>query len=177
MRHAMPLALIICLAAAATLVLATLPQLPDPVATHFGSGQRADGWMSRNSYRLYMLSFTLGFPTLMALLIGGLPRAFPRWTNIPHRDYWLAPARRGRTFDFLLNHGCRLGCLMTVMIAGLHYTIVVAHRSTPPTLPLALFLPLLGLFALGFVIWINALYRRFRRPHERYSSGMGLPMA
>lgn len=173
----MTIALLLCLAAVAALVVGTLPQLPDPVATHFGADQRADGWMLRAGYRAYMLSFTLGFPALMVMLIGWLPRALPRWTNIPHRDYWLAPTRRARTFDFLLSHACRLGCLMTLMIAGMHYAIVVAHRSQPPTLPLALFLPLLGLFAVGFVVWINALYRRFRRPHERHSSGMGLPMA
>lgn len=173
----MPVVFLVCLLAAALFVHVTAAQLPEAVATHFGAGNLADGWMTRAGYRWYMLAFTVVFPLFLVVLIGGLPRVFPRAVNIPHRRYWLAPARRRATLDFLLRHGCSLGCLIELMIVGTHLAILDAHRREPPTLSLALFLPLLGLFAVGFVAWIGALYRRFRRPHERYSSGMGLPMA
>jgi uncharacterized membrane protein len=164
MRWHPPIALVILIIAAAVFVFITAAQLPDPVATHFGAGSRADAWMTRDGYRLYVIVFLVAFPTMVALLIGFLPRLFPRWTNIPNRDYWLAPERQAASMRFLFAHGYWLGCLIVLMIAGVHYAILEAHRRVPPMLPLAIFLPMMGGFLLGVAIWIGVLYRRFRKP-------------
>ena len=65
------------LVATAAFVLATTPGLPDRVGTHFGPGGGADGWMTRDGYRLYMLAFVLLFVPFIVAMVGVLPRALP----------------------------------------------------------------------------------------------------
>ena len=49
---------LICLAVfAVVFVIYTTRYLPDLVATHFGGDNRANGWMSREGYLLFMLAF------------------------------------------------------------------------------------------------------------------------
>ena len=158
------IALAILVIVATTFVFGTSGQLPEAVATHFGTGNHADAWMTRVGYRWTMLFFLVAFPLLIAFLVGFLPRLFPRGTNIPNRDHWLAPERQAASMRFLFAHGCWLGCLNVLMIAGVHYTILEAHRSAPPILPLSLFLMMMGGFLLGVVVWIGVLFRRFRKP-------------
>ena len=85
----------VCLVvAAAAFVFSTIDQLPETVATHYGAGGRANGWMTRSGYLLFMMVFLLGFSTLVSFLIGFIPHKLPRLTNIPNRGYWLAEERR-----------------------------------------------------------------------------------
>jgi uncharacterized membrane protein len=144
-------------------VLSTVDQLPEMVATHYRFDGRADGWMTRTGYLLFMMGFTLGFAALIAFLIGFLPRRWPHLTNIPNREYWLAEPRREDSVQFLSAHGWWLACLLVLLFAGVHYAILISHRSQPPNLPLSVFLPLLSGFFIGFVIWIMALHRRFHK--------------
>ena len=87
------------LAAVVWFIVATTQALPDPVATHFGFGYFANGWMTRDGYLRFMLAFATVLPVVIVAMIGWLPRVFPRGINIPHRDLWLAPERRGATLD------------------------------------------------------------------------------
>src|SRR5206468_189675 len=87
----------VCLVvAAAAFVFSTIDQLPDTVATHYGAGGRANGWMTRSGYLLFMMVFLLGFSTLVSFLIGFIPHKLPRLTNIPNRraclDRYVLPA-------------------------------------------------------------------------------------
>jgi serine/threonine-protein kinase len=159
-----PLALFAAaMAATAAFVVATTPALPPTVATHFGGGGLADGWMTRDGYRLFILFFVVVLPLGMVAALGWLPRARPGWINIPNRDYWLAPERRDATADYLLGHACWLGVLMVALIAGIHYALLAANAQTPPRLSTPLFVALLLGFFLGLGLWIAALYRRLRR--------------
>jgi uncharacterized membrane protein len=164
MRRYPPIVLAIFIIAATMFVYTSTERLPDLIATHFGAGNRADAWVTRDDYRLTLIAILVAFPMLMALLMGFLPRRFPRWTNIPNREYWLAPERQTESVRFLFAHGCWLGCLIVLMIVGAHYAILAAHRSAPPMLPLAVFLPMIVGFLLSVVVWIGIFYWRFRRP-------------
>jgi len=152
----------VCLVvAAAAFVFSTIDQLPETVATHYGAGGRANGWMTRSGYLVFMMVFLLGFSTLVSFLIGFIPHKLPRLTNIPNRGYWLAEERREGSLQFLSSHGWWLGCLIVLLSGSMHYAILEAHHSQPPALPLAVFLPASGGFLFGVLVWIVMFYRRF----------------
>lgn len=156
---------LICMAVfAVVFIIYTTRYLPDPVATHFGAGNLANGWMSRDGYLLFMLGFMIGISTLVSVTVGTLPRKYPQWTNVPNRDYWLAPARREESVRYLSAHGKRLGCLIIMMMLGMHYVILKANHAQPPALPVSAFSAALFGFALALIWWIVRLYRRFPRP-------------
>ena len=163
-KAAGPLVTLICLIVfAAVFVIYTTSYLPDSVATHFSGDNHADGWMSRNGYLLFVLAFSIGVPTLLSLGISTLPRKFPQWTNVPNRDYWLAPLRRDESVQFLSAHGKRLGCLIVMLMLGMHYTVLLANSMQPPRLPVSTFSAVLFGFVLSLIWWIVRLYRRFSK--------------
>lgn len=152
----------ICLTVfAVVFIIYTTRFLPDPVATHFGAGNRANGWMSRQGYLLFQLGFMVGVSAFVSFAVGTLPRKFPQWTNVPNRDYWLAPARREESLRYLSAHGKRLGCLIVMMMLGMHYVILKANTVQPAMLPGSTFTAVLLGFALALIWWIVRLYRRF----------------
>jgi Protein of unknown function (DUF1648) len=145
-------------------VLFTIGELPERVASHFGSDDDPDGWMTRNGYLFFILSFVLVYPVLIGFLIGFLPRVRPEWVNFPNRDYWLAPERRDDSLEFLSAHGYWFSCLLLVLVVGIHWAVLVANGSDPPTLPIRIFAPLLTGFIVGFIVWLIVIFRRFRKP-------------
>ena len=158
---------LICLTVfALAFIVYTTRYLPDPVATHFGANNRANGWMTRNGYLAFMLGFLIGVPAFVSLVVGVLPRKFPQWTNVPNRDYWLAASRREESLSFLSAHGMRLACMIVMTMLGMHYTILVANHMQPPALPVPVFSAILIGFALALLWWIVRLYRRFPRPRS-----------
>ena len=159
--------ILICLIAfAAAFIVYTAQALPARVATHFGAGNEADGWMSRTGYVTFMLAFTVGITGFIAFATGTLPAKFPHWTNVPNRDYWLAPERRAESLAYLAAHGKRLGYLIVMLMLGMHYTILLANHMQPPRLPGPVFTSILVSFALALLWWIVRLYRRFSTPSK-----------
>ena len=157
-----PLGILLCLMAFATAFISyTTQYLPDIVGTHFGARNQANGWMSRDGYWVFMLSFVIGMPTLVTVLIGSLPRKYPNWTNLPNKEYWLAPERQKDSIAYLSAHSKRLGCLLVMFMLGIHYTIMIANQTQPPTLPVRQFSSIVVGFALALIWWIVRLYRRF----------------
>ena len=153
---------LVCLTVfAAVFVIYTTRYLPDTVATHFGADNQANGWMSRDGYRFFILSFMIGISAFVSFVVGTLPRRFPQWTNVPNRDYWLSAARRDDSLNYLNAHGKRLGCLIVMMMLGMHYVILKANHMRPPTLSGSTFSAILFGFALALIWWIVRLYRRF----------------
>jgi uncharacterized membrane protein len=144
-------------------IVYTTAGLPDTVATHFGIHNQANGWMSRNGYLLFTVALLLGMPTFINFCVGILPAKIPRWTNIPNRNYWLAPERLEASVRFLAAHGKWLGCLMVAMITAMHYIILTANRTEPATLPMTMFLLLIVGFLFSVFIWVAVLYRRFMK--------------
>lgn len=149
---------------ATSFLLATAGALPERVPTHFGAGGVPNAWMTPGGYTLFMLALTLGLPLLVAASVGLAPRLAPRLVNLPHRDHWLAPERRDGSLAFLGRQGCRLGCLMVLLAAGVHWLVLRASRLSPPRLEEGLLLAMLGAFVVALTAWIIAMFRRFPRP-------------
>ena len=73
------------------------PRLPNVVATHFNASGVADGFSSKRTHAIEMVSLQLGL-ALVFLGLSWLLRVLPITTlNIPNRKYWLAPERRETT--------------------------------------------------------------------------------
>jgi hypothetical protein len=141
----------------------TADWLPLRVASHFGAGGLANGFMAREVY----LAFTIGMvvlpPALVGLGIALALRYFPQFLNLPNRDYWLAPERRGETEAYLTAHTAWLAALIALFALGVHLLVINANRSLPPQLETGPFVALLLGFAIVLVAWIGVLARRFRR--------------
>lgn len=154
--------LALCLVATGTFIVATTSALPEAVASHFNGSGLANGFMTRDGYRAFMLAFGLALPAFLAAVVGLAPRLAPARINVPNRDYWLDPKRRADTVNALSAQGAWLGTLTAVFIAALHYVLLLANRSLPPRLPTELFWMLMVGFVVSLVLWIVILYLRFR---------------
>lgn len=144
------------------LVYATSAGLPPRVATHFGTGGVANGFMSHDGYLVFMLCFTTLLPIAVVALAGFVPSLAASTIKIPQRDYWLAPARRAETLAWVGNHACWMGVLLTLFLFGMHLLTVEANQVSPPRLEMAAFVPVLGLFLAGTVVWMAVLANHFR---------------
>lgn len=168
-------------AACAAMPAWTSGQLPERVASHFGSGGEADQWATRTDF---LLSSTLvGLAVLVALPLPALllDRIPATLVNVPHRDYWLDerhPARRRefgrRFFDDL----CVVSALTGLLLIAMQIETVAANRLDPPHLsswaPVALIAYLVVVAV--WVAWI--LLVRYRPPADEpgASSGPVLPL-
>jgi hypothetical protein len=66
---------VLLLVVAPVVIFATSASLPARVATHFGRGGYANGWMTHDGYLMFILAFTVLLPLSVVMLVGVLPRA------------------------------------------------------------------------------------------------------
>lgn len=144
-------------------VAATSGALPPRVATHFGHGGAANGWMTREGYTWFMLLFTLLLPLVIVVSVGFLPARFPRFINLPHREHWLAPRRRESTLAWLRGFGAAMGLATALFAIGVHALILDANTRTPARLDEPLFIGLLVALVVAIAAGGIALYAKFRR--------------
>lgn len=139
------------------------PQMPEQMATKFGSDGRPVAWAARGTF-LAMHLFSLG---LVSALILGLWLALPRlpasMINLPHRTWWLAPERAEATRRCLGHFVLVLGLWMLGFLAALGHLTLRANLSPAPRLGTA-FWVVTALFLAGTLGMMGWLYRRFRRP-------------
>jgi RNA polymerase sigma factor (sigma-70 family) len=132
------------------------------VASHFDSAGQANAWMPRSTYWLLSIAVGIGLP---AFIIGGgyVLRFLPvSLLNIPHRDYWLAPERRGETYDYLFHYFLRLACLEAVFLVGFQLLFVHANRQTPPHFSMPLLWGLIGCLLTIMAFFHMASFRHFK---------------
>jgi uncharacterized membrane protein len=155
-------------AGAAAFVWLTSLSLPDAVASHFGAGGYANGFMPRGPYVGLMLAVVVGVPALLTIVtyfrLDG-PRAR---INLPNRDYWLAPERRAETVSYLRGQLTWFGAVLVVFLCYVHWLVVRANSVRPPRLSTTGISVALAAFAMFVVLWTRLLLRRFRiRPSGR----------
>ncbi len=161
-KNAVPIAVLGLLCAGYLIFIAgSASLLPERVATHFGVGGEANGWMSRSGALAFFGGLGVGLPlffTVLSLMTGLVPA---RFVNLPHREYWLSPERRAQTRAYISRQMIWMSCLMVLFLAGIHYLTILANRATPPHLPMGLFLALTGGFLSGVVVWSIVFIRHF----------------
>jgi hypothetical protein len=160
----MRIALIVAATATGGFIWFTGRALPPMVASHFAASGAANGFMPRGAYLGVMLVIAVGVPAAVALLSGyALTRPGAR-INLPNREHWLAPERRGQTIAFLQGQIALFSMALMAFLAFGHYLVVRANLSPSLTLP-----P--GWMALGVALLLACLAAiiisiplRFRRP-------------
>jgi hypothetical protein len=154
------------LAAALAFVLLSGNALPPQVASHFRAGGGADGYMPRSLYLALMAGLTTGLPMLIVFL-QGLVRFIPlKFINLPHRDYWLAPARRNATIDFIARQGVSFGGLLAAFLGFVHGLVVLANQRQPPHFSVSLLVAGLVAFLAIIAFFIGKAFMHFRRPEN-----------
>lgn len=77
------------------------PQLPDTMASHFDFYGRPNGWQPKEAFFM-VLAVVIAITGAIGFLVPKLIAVVPaELINLPRKDYWLAPERRGETFRFL----------------------------------------------------------------------------
>ena len=154
---------LVALAAAVAFIWLTSRGLPPVVASHFGASGAADGFMPRGGYAWFMTALAAVVPSLLVFLPERALRHPKARINLPHRDYWLAPERREATIDHLCANARRMGYWLIAFLVYVHWLVVEANRTTPPTLDSTWFIAGLVGFALGMLMSIVGIFRRFGR--------------
>lgn len=155
---------VLLVAVALAIIVATLPALPPVVATHFGLEGAANGWMSHRGYAVMIVAFTIGFPLVIWILVALAPRRFPRLAKIPNRDAWFAPAQRERTLQRLDTYGRVHACAGALLAIGLHTLVIAKNVPGAGIEVLAAAIALLAMAVIALLITAIAMKRAFRRP-------------
>lgn len=157
-----PLLFLALLFVFASLAFNSVEDLPERVAIHFNANGMADAWTNRDHYRLFMLLSLVGLPSLLVLLVAGLPRYTNGKGQIPNCEYWFAQERRHPTERFLMSHACWLGCLTIAAIYGIHISILRANAIAPAVLAVDRLIAMLVVYLCGLVWWTAAFLRHFK---------------
>ena len=138
------------------------PQLPDIVASHFGGAGVPNGWQTKPVF----FAFYVGGIALATVLGFGVPRliaAKPEWTNLPYKDRWLTPERRGETLAWLAAHFRWFGCAMLLLALCAVQFSIQANLHPERGFSVVTILWVLGAFFLFVVAWIVRLILRLAR--------------
>ncbi|MGC1485109.1 MAG: DUF1648 domain-containing protein [Candidatus Acidiferrum sp.] len=124
-------------------------QLPDVVASHFDAHGNPNGWQSKSMFFAFFagavgVAWSVGFG--VPALLSKMPSAF---INLPHKEYWLAPARKAESLALLNRSFAWFGCAVLVVV-----TTAVNYAIGQNLHPQGLFgsLPLLCVLA-GFLVF------------------------
>lgn len=157
----------VLLIAAAAFVWATGNTLPPLVASHFGLGGQADGFMARSDYMTFMLIGVVAIPLLIVIPQRFVEAMPPRLINVPNRDYWLAPERFESTIGYLRSHAVWFAVLFMALLCFIHWEVVQANARVPARLMARPFVIGMVVYVIGVLFWIAALIRHFtRRPAD-----------
>jgi uncharacterized membrane protein len=163
MRRLSFVVFVLLLIAAAAFIVTTSAGLPDRVASHFGGGGRANGWMTREFYMWFMLGFAVLLPLVIVASMTLMPRLLTRSVDLSQRGRSDLIARRDAAVASVAGIAPWIGLLICGFIAGLHYTILDANASSPPRLSGDLFIALMVGFLGALAVLIVTLMIRARR--------------
>ena len=142
---------------------ASSSQLPSRVATHFDGHGQPNGWMSRAAHLRFMIVFGLGFPLFVPAIVYASRFLPDRFYNLPHREYWLAPAQRTETVAYLFRHSLWFSSMALCFVIGMAFSIIHANSLVQAHLSTLLILPIAGCFLAGTALWGASLIRHFHR--------------
>src|SRR3972149_2033418 len=110
---------------------ASIPYLPDPVASHFDERGLPDEWMSRPSFVMFSLIFETAAMFLIVMVSFICKYVPDSLINLPHRDYWLAPERRIETRNCIFRQALWFSCLCACFITGMMLLAVYTSIRVP----------------------------------------------
>jgi uncharacterized membrane protein len=100
------------------------PQLPDPMASHFNANGVATAWMPKSGFFLLFAFVMLFASTPVFLLPWQIAAKSNDKLNLPNKEYWLAPERRGETMRYLGIQMGWFGCaLLAMLLCGFYFAV------------------------------------------------------
>ena len=139
------------------------PRMPAVMASHFDGAGNPNAYVSRDSF-FALFAFVLG---LIVFAFGAPPVLLRRlpisWINLPHREYWLSPARREDSLARITDELTWFGVASLVMFLFISELVYRANLEPEPRLSPALWV-LLAAYLLFAVFWTVHFYRSFRPP-------------
>jgi uncharacterized membrane protein len=138
--------------------------MPEKMATHFGIGGWANGWMAKNDFFL-MLG---GLCCFIAVLFAVLPRLIAKFPdsliNIPNKPYWMTPERRPKAMAILGRNMLWMANLVLALFLGMGYLTYKANLMAEPALDERLSLFLMAGFVTGMLATVILLIVAYRVP-------------
>jgi uncharacterized membrane protein len=162
MSRVLPFFLLFMLALALVQAARHHATLPERVATHFDARGQPDDWMSRDAHAAFQAGLALFVAGVFAGLARFIDRLPARFANVPHREYWLAPARRSASLQAVAGLLCMIGCATLGFFMFVFHHVHRANLSGG-RLELELMPLIIGQFLLIMGLVIAFLFR-FRRP-------------
>lgn len=140
-----------------------LSSLPPVVASHFGPGGQPDGWMSRGVFAGFGL-----LPVIVSLIVVvGAPHLTSRlptsMINLPNKEFWLAPERRGLALSKLAEQMEWFGALLVAFFI-FTYELVFLANQRGTALAEGPFLVGLAVFFAGAIYSVYRTFRAFALP-------------
>lgn len=150
-------------AAGAAFIWMTSQALPPLVASHFGSGGTANGFMPHRTYVYAAVVACIVLPLCVILPVSMLLNNPNTTINLPNADYWLSPEQRPATVEYIRKQLLQFGIALLVFICYVHWLVVRANELTPPRLAAGPFVSALAVFVGFVVVWIALFFNRFGR--------------
>jgi hypothetical protein len=124
-----------------------------------------DGEPGKQAFLVMMIGAVVLLAAAFTALGLWLPRSCDRIVSVPHRDYWLAPARRAESKAWLGRHVLVTGVATQLFVAPLFCLVIEVFGEDGPYPGLADFVSA-GVFV-GVVVVAGIVFNmilRFRRP-------------
>jgi len=125
-------------------IAATVPAMPDPVASRFAANGAAAGWMARDDYQVLVLLLVAFVPGSILMAAGWLPTRLGRPIRVGRRT--VDPAHAAVAAQLVQTFAIALAGMTTVFLVAVHLLVVEAHGHAPPALPSAPFYVALAVF-------------------------------
>lgn len=142
-------------------------QLPEKLASHFNGSGKADGWMSRGSFSLYMMAIGLGVPAFVIAMMYAIRFLPAKFLNVPNPTYWRDPQHYPKACEFMFTSSLWFGCAFMIWQIAFSQTIVAANQISPPHLDngrvILLTLPLMG-FTFGWMVFLILRFLKTENP-------------
>jgi uncharacterized membrane protein len=137
--------------------------VPERMASHFASDGTPNGWQLKEMFFLLM-----GLVAASTAIIGFLApvlivRRPASQINLPNKEYWLAPGRRGATMEFIAGQMRWFACaVLFVILFGGYQAIQANLRSVVRFDSQTMLVVMVGfvVFVLG---WLIGFVRHFSR--------------
>lgn len=136
--------------------------LPDRVASHFGPSGLPDAWASKASFLAVYVGVVAVMSATTFLAARWISRLPDDAINLPNKDYWLAPERRGAAIGALAGRLAWFGAATNLLLLDVFGQAIEVGLGRAGRLDHAALS--LGLYVLFTVVWLAALVRRFAKP-------------
>lgn len=136
------------------------PNLPPEMASHFGAHGEANGWMPKEFYFAFM-ALVLGVIVFQFAFLPNLIEKMPlSLINMPNREFWFAPERRGETIQIIRHFFEWFSAALFGLFIGINQLAIRANLNGEK-LSSGSWL-ILGAFLIFVFVWLIKFYGRFR---------------